>query len=384
MNSRTLKILLICKTMPWQFTGGIQTHTWQLALALIKKGHEVTILSGGPFRSKEKRLTKLGVHWVTIPYLPGRYIKPISFAAEEIAFNWGAKNWVKMHHPDFDIIHAQGRSGYLLHLIKGVSNKLVNTIHGLIDLENKPKHWYDINRRLHTRLSRIFERRLLQNSRLSISVSQALKEQVKQLRKHRDLEVISNGVSGQQAPKQIALQKPLRFLFVGRLHPIKGIAAIVEHLGITGRKLCLDIVGTGAEYNMLRQLIKRHGLEQYVRLLGEYSNQKVHEILPNYQALILPSQYETQGIVLLEANAHSIPVIASDIPAIRETVQNNHNGLLCPPDQPEAFVQAMEYITQHPWETERMGQNGRRKVLESFTWDIVAEQTIEAYYKIAQ
>lgn len=383
MTQKTFHILLVCKTMPWQFKGGIQTHTWQLAKALLAKGHEVSILSGGPFRSTAKNVLKEGIRLITIPYFPGRYIKPISFLAEEFSFNWAVKNWVKSNHETFDIIHGQGRSGYLLFLIKGVHKKLVNTVHGLIDLENQNSRWYEINRQLHTFFTTRIEKRLLKCSKLNISVSESLKEQVQTLRVDKPLKVISNGVSIENNLGEESNSKPNRFLFVGRLHPIKGISAIVEHMVHISDDIGLDIIGNGTEYERIKKLIETNGLQKKVRLLGEYSNEKIHEVLPYYKALILPSQYETQGIVLLEANVHAIPVIASDIPAIRETVTDNYNGILCHPDHPEQFINAMEYLSLNPIQAEQMGQNGRLKVLKQYTWDQIADRTIQAYNKIA-
>lgn len=383
MTVKTLHILLICKTMPWQFKGGIQTHTWQLAKALQAKGIKVTVLSGGPFRSTERRTEKEGITLINIPYFPGRYIRPISFLAEEFSFNWAVKTWVKSNHNVYDIIHAQGRSGYLLYLVKGTHQKLVNTIHGLIDLENQHSRWYEVNRHLHTFFTKRIEKRLLSYTKLNISVSESLRTQVQTLRVDKPVQVISNGVSTENSSHDTAISKPARFLFVGRLHPVKGITAIVEHMIHIHGEIGLDIIGNGTEYDTIKKLIETNGLHKKVRLLGEYTNEKIHEVLPYYQALILPSQYETQGIVLLEANVHSIPVIASDIPAIRETVTNNYNGILCHPDHPEQFISAMEYMTKNPLETEKMGENGRTKVLRQYTWEQIAESTIQAYNKVA-
>lgn len=369
--------------MPWQFKGGIQTHTWQLAKALQAKGHEVSILSGGPFRSTEKRTEKEGIMLINIPYFPGRYIKPISFLAEEFSFNWAVKTWVKSNHASYNIIHAQGRSGYLLFLIKGVHKKLVNTVHGLIDLENQHSPWYEVNRQLHTFFTKRIEKRLLSCAKLNISVSESLRKQVQTLRVDKPVKVISNGVAVENNSYDTAISKPARFLFVGRLHPVKGISAIVENMIHVHGEIGLDIIGNGTEYDKIKKLIETNGLHKTVRLLGEYINEKIHEVLPYYQALILPSQYETQGIVLLEANVHCIPVIASDIPAIRETVTDNYNGILCHPDHPEQFISAMEYMTKNPLETEQMGKNGRIKVLKQYTWDQIAESTIQAYNKVA-
>lgn len=383
MTNRTLHVLLICKTMPWQFKGGIQTHTWQLAKALSAKGHAVSILSGGPFRSTERHTEKEGISLINIPYFPGRYIKPISYLAEEFSFNWAAKQWVAANHGSFDIIHAQGRSGYLLFMVKSVHQKLVNTVHGLVDLENQHSPWYGVNRKLHTFFTKHIEKRLLKCSKLNISVSKSLKKQVQTLRVNKPLKVISNGVATENSSAQVIAVKPARFLFVGRLHPVKGISAIVENMIHIQGEICLDIVGYGTEYEKIKRLIESNNLHNKVRLLGEYSNEKIHEVLPYYQALILPSQYETQGIVLLEANVHSIPVIASDIPAIRETVTSNYNGILCQPDQPAQFISAMEYMTQNPLKTKEMGRNGRAQVLKQYTWDQIAERTLSAYNKIA-
>ena len=160
----TLHILLICKTLPWQFKGGIQTHTWELARSLASKGHQVSILNGGSFRKRTKVAEKEGIRIIEVPYFPGRYIKPISLIAEELSFNWSVLHWVRKNHMKFDIIHAQGRSGYLLSFYSKIHHRLVNTVHGLIDIENKGKKWYHINHQLHHTFTRRKKKALQQRS----------------------------------------------------------------------------------------------------------------------------------------------------------------------------------------------------------------------------
>ena len=117
--------------------------------------------------------------------------------------------------------------------------------------------------------------------------------------------------------------------------------------------------------------------------MGEFSNAQIHEAIPSYRALLLPSSYETQGIVLLEANAHGVPVVATDLAAIRESVSHVENGLLCNIEQPESYVFAMEYLVENPAEAEKMGAIGKERISSVFTWDKVAERTIESYQKLA-
>lgn len=384
-RSKALKILLISKTLPWQFKGGIQTHTWELAKSLVAIGHQVSILNGGPYRSKTSTNDMEGIQVIQTPYFPGRYLKPIALIAEEFGFNWAVLKWVRRHHENFDIIHAQGRSGYLLSFYSRIRSRLVNTIHGLIDIENQDKKWYQLNYSLHHTFTKRIEVKLYKSASALVAVSNALKDELFEKRAiQKPIQVIPNGVNSFESSRIISSFSQSRFLFIGRLHPIKGISELVEKMDTADDSVFLDIIGNGSEKEKIQKLIASKGLQTKVRLLGEYSNDKIHSVLPFYTALVLPSKYETQGIVLLEANSEGIPVIASDIPAIRETISHGENGLLCSKDRPEEFVNAMNYMARAPHDCKAMGQKGKAKVEERYTWQKIAKQTESLYYTIAQ
>lgn len=377
-----LNILLICKSLPWKFNGGIQTHVWELSKALVGKGHTITILTGGPYRQSEKSSEKSGINIIEIPYFPGRYLKPVSMLAEELSFNISVKRWVSQYHQPFDIIHSQGRSGYLLATLGMLRHKLVTTVHGLISNEVKRARWFDFNVRLHAKLSTRLEKRLIRSSTLCLAVSKDLEREINHQYGPESLQVIPNGVQIDELPLKPALQAS-RFLFVGRLHAVKGILPLVNAMSLAPAHIKLDIIGDGPQYGDLERLIAQKGLKNQVRLLGAHSNESIHKTIHFYQALILPSFYETQGIVLLEANVHAVPVVASDIPAIRETVEHKHNGLLCNPHDSQSFIEAMTYLNDHPTEALKMGQNGRQRVEQYYSWEQIVDQTINAYQQIA-
>ncbi|WP_323755831.1 glycosyltransferase family 4 protein [Roseivirga sp.] len=387
MKPTKLNILLICKSLPWRFKGGIQTHTWNLALALTEKGHSVSVLTGGAYRKAEKQYEIDGVNIIEIPFFPGRYLKPISNLAEEFSFNWQAKNWVTKNHNCFNVIHTQGRSGYLSYMIPALKGRLANTIHGIISRESSSEKGWSFNSKLHTWLTQKIENKLLKAAQLKIAVSEDVCKEISLSNQLEGVEVIPNGVqlSSITATNKmhISAEYKTRFLFVGRLHPVKGLIPVITAIAKTKSKIQLDIVGNGPQYKTLKDLIKKLKLENQVRLLGEYSNAQIHEAMPSYCALLLPSLYETQGIVLLEANAHGIPVVATDLAAIRESVAHAENGILCNIEQPESYVFAMEYLLENPAEAERMGAIGKERISSVFTWDKVAERTIESYQKLA-
>lgn len=382
----SLSILIIVKSLPWKFKGGIQTHSWDLARALSQKGHQVTILTGGAFLSKKSTSLKEGISLIEIPFFPGRYIPGISFLAEELAFNLQVKSWIKKNQERFDIIHAQGRSGYLLYQLPDIQHKLVQTIHGNTGTEASTD-LRNINAKIHAYFARIWEKKSLQNIRKTIAVSQDLKNSVGKMKSFApsSIEVIPNGVGINEDPTDSNLpnQRIDRFVFVGRLHPVKGLIPIIHALKSADKKIFLDIIGDGPQRAELESLIQDLALENQVRLLGAFTNSSVQLLLPHYTGLVLPSIYESQGIVLLEANLKGIPVIASDLPSIRESIVPGQNGLLCDVTKPEEFIQAMIYLQENPRKAKEMGRIGQAWVKENYNWSKIADLTINLYHQLA-
>lgn len=384
MKTRKLNILLICKSLPWRYKGGIQTHTWDLARTLVSKGHNVSILSGGAYTKPIQKHLYEGVELIEIPFFPGRYIKPISLFAEEFSFNFQVKKWVSQNHNEFNIIHAQGRSGYLLYTNKSLHHKLVNTIHGVTSIEAAGNKSFHFNSKIHANITQRLELKMLQASSLSIAVSQDLKNALGLKGISKNIEVIPNGVKNlMPLSNQVFRKTEDKFLFIGRLHPIKGLLPLLKAMTQSNDGLILDIVGDGPERKELQTFIQSHHLENRVQLLGEKTEEQIQSLLPSYCALVLPSTYETQGIVLLEANSLAVPVIASDLVAIRESVSHGYNGLLCDPNQSSSFIEAMNYMLKHKDEAKIMGLNGQARVKKDFSWDRITENTIASYQKLA-
>ena len=104
--------------------------------------------------------------------------------------------------------------------------------------------------------------------------------------------------------------KTLKLLFVGRLSPHKNLTALLEALSMIKHEITLDIIGDGECRREVGMLIADKKLEN-VRLHGRLSRDEVKKFYATCSALILPSLYEVQPIVLLEAMASRIPVIVT-------------------------------------------------------------------------
>lgn len=382
----SLAILIIVKSLPWRYKGGIQTHAWDLAKALFAKGHQVTLLTGGAFLSKEIHSDQDGIRIIEVPFFPGRYLPAVSFLAEELAFNLRVKGWVSKHHHSFDIIHAQGRSGYLLYQLPQIHGKLVQTIHGHTGVE-AASDAQNLNAKIHAFFAQKWEKNSLSTLRKTIAVSQDLMQAVLKSRKisTQSIAVIPNGVDcGEMGSNAVSSEQTVgRFVFVGRLHPVKGLIPLIQQIAKEPKKVYLDIIGEGSQRRELEKVIADLDLAQQVRLLGAYDNSAVQLLLPHYLGLVLPSIYESQGIVLLEANLRGIPVIASDLPSIRESITHGENGLLCRLSHPEEFTDAMIFLQENRSLAKQMGKSGEKRVREQYSWSKIADQTLELYHQLA-
>lgn len=156
-------------------------------------------------------------------------------------------------------------------------------------------------------------------------------------------------------------------LNVGRLHSVKGQRYLIPMMAQILQQwpqARLLIVGEGGERARLTQDIKNHQLEHAVHLLG-YQADPV-PFLHLADVFVFPSLSEGLPLALLEAMAAAKPVVASDIPALREVVKPGVNGYLVEPRNPDAFVRGVEQVLCGVGRAEAMGRASRRIVEEKF------------------
>jgi glycosyltransferase involved in cell wall biosynthesis len=144
----------------------------------------------------------------------------------------------------------------------------------------------------------------------------------------------------------IDMKKP-RVLYVGRVDPEKSIENVVEAFSMATSKIPsieFLIVGDGIAKNSLIKLTKEKGVEDKVKFLGRVMPPDLYEIYKTGTVFATASETETQGIVLIEAAATGLPLIAVDAGAVRELCQNKKNGILCKPKKIRQMANAMVKI----------------------------------------
>lgn len=151
------------------------------------------------------------------------------------------------------------------------------------------------------------------------------------------------------------------FLFVGRLVEQKGVDILLNALAQVARGR-LRIAGGGVLRASLEQKAKDLGIESRVEFLGARSD--IPHLLRQADCFVFPSRWEGYGLTLLEAAAAGLPIIASDLPAVRDIVDNGAEALLVAPEDAGALSKSMQTMMDDPALRARLAAAGRRKAIE--------------------
>lgn len=169
----------------------------------------------------------------------------------------------------------------------------------------------------------------------------------------------------------------LRLATTARFTEKKGLRYAIEAVALLRRirpdlLLRYDIIGSGAEWNDINQLIDRLGVRDLVNLHGPQPHHEVETMLAQADAFVLPSVTAANGdqegipVSLMEAMASGMPVLSTWHSGIPELVEDGVSGFLVPERDPEMLAERIAYLADHPDRWREMGYCGRVKVESGF------------------
>jgi glycosyltransferase involved in cell wall biosynthesis len=132
------------------------------------------------------------------------------------------------------------------------------------------------------------------------------------------------------------------------------------------------------ELNRIAQQMRLNG---HVRFLGHRDD--IPDLLAAADVFVFPSLYEGLGGSLIEAMALGLPIVASDIPAIREVVEPEGNAVIVPPGDAEALARGIERVLNDQEMARRFGQRSRDLFLERFTLERAVDKMTVLYREVA-
>lgn len=169
---------------------------------------------------------------------------------------------------------------------------------------------------------------------------------------------------------------------LGRLAPEKNleflaqsVAEVIRH----NQRAHFLVVGTGPSEAAIREAFSRFGLDTRLHLAGILEQQELADALHAMDLFAFASTSETQGMVLTEAMAAGLPVVALDAPGAREVVKDRQNGRLLSEATPAAFSAALQWVADLPPEQRRALQQAALATAEVFSMPRSAEKALASF-----
>ncbi len=183
------------------------------------------------------------------------------------------------------------------------------------------------------------------------------------------------------------VDRTLTIGYAGRLVPEKGVDFLIHAVAALEGEWRLRVLGKGPEEGALRALAEKLAVSDRIEFLPEVPHAEVAEYMRSLGVLVLPSRTteswaEQFGHVLIEAMSSAVPVVASTSGSIPEVIGDA--GLLFPEGDAESLRTSLERVREEPGLAERLGQTGRRRVLERYTWERIADETLRHYRELLE
>lgn len=374
----------ITSDLYYPMTNGVAVFAHNLAKGLAKQGHEVMVIcpsfTGKRHRTKQDGVTTVYMKSIRFPFYPDQ-INEVPEGKKilnkvplpRLAYRHGLwitvdpypelKKALSRFHPD--VIHNQTAEMIAIaaqRYAKKYDVPMVSTGHAYPDnLTSQVKLLKPIKRPLDAILRTYMASFLKHSEYATMPTEMAIDDLVPKNRRRFNVTVepLSNGVDLSQFTPRKPSAKVLkkfhldqnvpRVLYVGRVDPEKSISNVVSAFaGVLDKmpKAELVIVGDGTDRRHLIDLVKALGIEKQVKFLGRIMPPDVVDIYRAATVFATASETETQGIVLIEAAATGLPLVAVDAGAVRELCQDKKNGILCTPRDVASMTKALVKILQ--------------------------------------
>jgi len=390
-NDKKMKILQIVPSISLIY-GGPSQMVLGLAPALVKEGVEVTILTTDS--NGDNGQTPLDVPLNRPIQQDGYEIIYFRCAPfRRYKFSLDLLNWLKCHAQEFDIAHIHALFSPISSAAAIVcrQQKLPYILRPLGTLDPADLRKKKQLKQLYVAI--IERQNLASAAAIHFTSDQEAKISERFGVSTPDL-VIPLGVIPPQFPiknvcSQLEIPKDVPLvLFMSRIDPKKGLNLLIpalEKLLAIGYKFHLVLAGTNPQdpdyERKITSQIQNSPLRSHTTITGFVTGELKVSLLQAADLFVLPSYYENFGIAVAEAMVAGVPVVISDQVHICQQIRDSESGWVGATDV-EALVELLQEALQNPAERQRRGLNAQKYALQNFSWDAIAQQTIQAYQKI--
>ncbi|MCP8968777.1 N-acetyl-alpha-D-glucosaminyl L-malate synthase BshA [Ectobacillus ponti] len=367
-----LKIGITC----YPSVGGSGVVGTELGKLLAERGHEIHfITSSVPFRLN-KFYPNIFFHEVQVNEYSVFQYPPYDLALASKIAEVAEREQLDLIHVHYAMPHAV--CGYLAKQMTGGRLKVVTTLHGT-DITILG---YDASMKNLIRFS-------IEQSDVVTAVSHSLVEQTHELiQPDKDIRTVYNFIDERVYRKrdmnhlrreyEIAPEEKV-LIHVSNFRKVKRVQDVIKAFALVQQQVPakLLLVGDGPEQYAMTDLVKQLGLEEKVLFVGKQEN--VEDLLSMSDLLLLLSEKESFGLVLLEAMSCGIPCIGTDIGGIPEVIQDGENGYICALGDIEAVADRAAALLQDDVLYHEMCQKALQAASERFGSAHIVSQYEQIY-----
>jgi len=175
-------------------------------------------------------------------------------------------------------------------------------------------------------------------------------------------------------PYRVGFFKGFREVY-GPTYLIQAIPLVLAQIPNTR----FELVGDGAQLVLCQEMASNLGVSSSIDWIPRQPHSELPKLIARWDVTVIPSVQEAFGVAALESSAMEVPVVASDVGGLRDTVRDGRTGLLVPPRSPEALADALIMILQDADLRRRMGLAGREMVEREYDWRDLHDRWIEFY-----
>jgi phosphatidylinositol alpha-mannosyltransferase len=356
-----MRVALVCP-YDWGAPGGVRMHVASLASELRSRGHDTVILApGNGSAAKDVRLVGRPV---TIPY---------NGSIASIAPWPGVRRHVRREldrfRPDLVHVHEPLTPSVSMYAALESSAPVVATFHS----GAARSLLFDAAAPLLRRLARRIDVRIAVSRAAALFVVRRIGGRFEIVPNGVDVERLANARPADLPPGRL-------MLFVGRLHPRKGFPDAVRAFATLAPRfpdLRFAVIGSGRERDAVDELPDK--VRRRVLLLGALEPARWASYAAVADVFVAPNRGgESFGMILAEAMAAGVPVVASDIPGFDEVVTDAVDGVLVPARRPDALAEAVARILEDRSLAERLVAAGRRRA-DALSWERVTDRLLDLY-----
>jgi nucleoside-diphosphate-sugar epimerase/glycosyltransferase involved in cell wall biosynthesis len=372
--------------------GGQNVHVAALAAGLVRRGHRVTVFTRRDGTELPERVhTEAGYEVVHLDAGPPAAISKDALWAQMPTFSAALAEHLRADPPA--LLHAHfWMSAWAADHARPSSMPLVVTFHALGVVKRRhqgaddtsPVERIGVERAVAAAASRILA--TCTDERSELAALGVARSQVSVVPCGVDLEQFSPNPTDSDHLRVPGRRFRHRLLAVGRLVPRKGFEVAIGALARLPDTELIIVGGGDASSDFERERLvwcaEQLGVADRVQLIGQAARPDMPALLRSADVVVCSPWYEPFGLVPLEAMACGVPVVASAVGGLQDTVANGVTGVLVPPQDPDRLAEAVRPLLDSADLRHRFGQAGLDRARSRYSWTQVASETDAVYSEV--